>query len=87
MSITGWGNQTGNTVLIWETGIRETTITITVAIIVIVGNSTVTTGADISRCVLLTIAMASQTTDTGIATVAVVTAVFGYVYTPPFREL
>lgn len=33
------------------------------------------------------ITVTSQTTNTGRSTVAVVTTIFGYFYTPPFREL
>lgn len=66
-----------------KTLLRNIATTPTTTIIVVIRDRTVTIRTN--ECSLrLIIAMASQTTNTGIITVAVVTTVFRYFYTPPF---
>ena len=80
MRITRRGNQTIDTMRLRKRGIRRT-VTTAATTIVVARNRTITTGANKCRGI---VAMASQTTNTGITAVAVVTTVFRYFYTPPF---
>lgn len=71
---------------VWKTLFGNIATTPTIIIIIIVRDTAISIRTD--KCsALLSTAMASQTTNTGIATVAVITTVFRYFYTPPFREL